>query len=100
MDSDTILKQILINFTAKGYSQVPGYNRFGYIGQTDSAVIVSRETGQDTKIPFAKILMGIEAVKQKRSVYDAGPASLRDFEITHINSPIWSLLHMVPKSDY
>lgn len=95
-----ILSNILNEFRTNGFSQVTGYNRFGYIRETDSAVIVTRETGKDTRIPFVKIEQAIEAVKNDPSVYNAGPGSLRKHGITHINSPIWSLLHLVSLGKY
>ncbi|MBP3193063.1 hypothetical protein [Natronogracilivirga saccharolytica] len=100
MDSDEILQKIIQIFRDTQISEVPGYNKFGYIRETISAVIVSRQNGEDTRIPFSKIKQGIEAVKVDKKVYDDGPASLRKYGITHINSPIWSLLRLVPKSDY
>lgn len=95
-----ILTIILNEFRSNGYSQVMGYNRFGYIIETENAVVVSRETGKDTRIPIDKIVQGIEAVKSDPSIYNSGPNSLRKHGITHINSPIWSLLHLVSLSEY
>lgn len=95
-----ILTKILNEFRTRGFSQVQNYNRFGYIRETGSAVIVSRETGKDTNIPFSKIEQGIDAVKDDPSVYNGGPSKLRAYGITHINSPIWSLLHLVSLSEY
>jgi len=97
--SSEILDRILNKFKEQGYSQVPGYYRFGYIRETNSAVIVSRETGQDTPIPKSKIEEAINAVKNDPSVYDSGPSNLRKHGITHINSPLWSLLHLVPLNE-
>jgi len=95
-----VLSIILNEFRSNGYSQVKGYNRFGYIRETENSVVVSRETGKDTRIPFLKIKQGIEAVKSDPSVYNSGPTSLRKHKITYINSPIWSLLHLVSLREY
>ena len=100
MTSNAILENILKSFKSQGYCQVPGYNRFGYVREINSTVVVSREAGKDTKIPFSKIQEGIEAVKADKSIYDKGPSGLRAAGLTHITSPIWSLLHFVPKSEY
>jgi len=97
---EEILKKILNEFSSIGYSQVNRYNRFGYIGETENSVFVSREAGEDTKISHDKIKIGIEAVKKNPLVYHSGPGSLRKYGITHINSPIWSILHLVPLSEY
>lgn len=100
MDSKILLGKILQRFFNKKTSQVIGYNSFGYISETASTVSVTRETGNDTSIPFAKILVGIEAYQQNQDLYDDGPNALREFGITHINSPIWSLLHLLKKDEY
>lgn len=76
-----------------------GNYSFGYVGETDGAVIVSRENGKDTRIPIAKLETGVSAVRQDPQIYDEGPSWLRDYGITHINSPVWSLLHLVTKSE-
>ena len=93
--SNELVREIAKRFREKGFSQVEGYNRFGYVRETPSSVVVSRENGQDTPIPFAKIAMAIDAVRKEHSVYFKGPSALRKFGITHINSPIWSLLHLL-----
>ena len=81
MESMKILDQILKNLREKGSTQVSGYNRFGYIRETDTAVIISREAGEDTRIPFSKILECIKAVQDDASVYDGGPSKLRAYAL-------------------
>jgi len=100
MEALMILETIQRELKANGYVQVSGYNRFGYIGETPKAFVISRETGKDTRIPFSKLLEGIEAVQDDINIYDGGPGKLRAYGITHINSPIWALLHLARKSDY
>jgi hypothetical protein len=92
--------ELLINiiderFKKKGFTQVSGYNKFVYLGKTDNYFIIEREKGTNAKIPLSKIITAIEAVKVDHSVYNTGPNSLRRFGITHINSPIWSMLHLL-----
>ena len=98
--SQALLQNILQTFRAKGYAQVPGYNKFGYIRETGNAVIVSREAGQDTRIPFDKIVEAIEAVRKDSKVYTEGPSALRAHGITHITSPLWALVNLLPQSEY
>ncbi len=90
-----LVSEIVERFRARGYAQVEGYKRFGFIRETPNAVVVSRETGQPTPIPHAKIVQAVEAVRSDPAVYDAGPSFLRDHGITHLNSPIWALLHLL-----
>ena len=99
-DNYKILQKMLEVFRSNGFAQVKGYNRFGYLRETDTAVFVSRETGKDTCVPFDKILLGIEALQDDSNVYSAGPSSLRKYEITRITSPIWAMLHLLPLSEY
>lgn len=93
--SQELTKEIVKRFRERGVSRVPGYNRFGYISESDSAVYVSRERGQNTRIPFSKIEQVIKAVRKDTNVYSKGPSALRSYGITHINSPVWSLLHFL-----
>lgn len=93
--SQELTREIVKRFSERGVSRVPGYNRFGYISESGSAVFVTRERGQDTKIPFSKIEQAIKAVRKDPNVYSKGPSALRSHGITHINSPVWSLLHFL-----
>jgi hypothetical protein len=100
MDSKILLGKILQRFKDLKISQVEGYKTFGYISETNSSVKVTRETGEDTPIPFSKLIIGIEAYQSNPELYDSIPKSLREFGITHFTSPIWSLLHLLNKEDY
>ena len=46
------------------------------------------------------ILLGIEALQDDHTIYSAGPSSLRKYNITHLTSPVWAMLHLLPLSDY
>lgn len=100
MDSKILLGKILQRFSDKKRCQVVGYNSFGYIRETNSSVYVSREDGDDTRISFNKLLIAIEAFKNNPNLYEMGPTMLRQFGITHVTSPIWSMLHLLDKEDY
>ncbi len=99
-DSKILLGRILQKFIDRGFSQVPDYNKFTYISHNSSKVIVGREKGKDTDIPFAKVLKVIEAYQLNPDDYEQGPSKTRDYGIKHINSPIWSMLHLLEKGDY
>ena len=100
MDSKILLGKILQRLSDLGISKVDGYHGFEYLRETNNSVYVGREKGKDTSIPFNKIIMGIEAIKSDPLAYDKGPTVLRKFGITHITSPVWSLLHLLPIDDY
>lgn len=100
MESAVLLKSILKRFKERGIAQFKGYNRFGYLGETESAVTVSRESGKDTPVSFKKILQGIEAYQKVNELYDMGPSVLREYGITHVTSPVYALLHLIDKEEY
>lgn len=100
MDSKILLGKILQRFYDTKIARVEGYTSFGYIKQTDTAVYVTRENGKDTRVPFDKILIGIKGYQKEPSLYYEGPGALRDLGITHVNSPVWSLLHLLSSEDY
>ncbi len=100
MHSEILLGKILQRFKDHGKAQVEGYNSFGYIRETENAVIVSREDGMDTSIPFSTILEGIEAFKSDISLYHKTPTLLRHLGISHVTSPVWALLHLLSEQEY
>lgn len=100
MDNNVLLTKILKTFREKRIAQVEGYTSFGYIRETGNAVWITREKGQDTPVPYSKILMGIDAYKAEPELYNEGPGKLRAHGITHVNSPVWALLHLISLENY
>lgn len=100
MESKIILGRILQRFIDMQNVQVAGYNSFGFVQLKISSVVVSREAGKNTPIPFNKLIIGIEAYKENLDLYEKGPTALRAFGITHITSPVYSLLHLLSKEAY
>lgn len=96
VDIDVLINQIIATLQETKVAQVPGYVRFKYDKITDSSIILIRENGNEAKIPFSTLYKAIEAVREDASVYNGGPNKLREHGITHINSPTWALLHLVP----
>ena len=97
MDSKIILGRLLQRFIDEKSSQYMDYNKFGLIEVKANSIIVSRENGSDTPIPFKKLVSAIEAYQNSPDLYDTGPSSLRNIGLTHITSPIHSILHLLPK---
>lgn len=100
MDSKILLGKLLQRFKDQGIAQVEGYNSFHYKRETDSAVYVLRENGNEAQIPFKKLVIGIESYQANPELYYNGPSALREFDITHVNSPIWALLHLLTIEEY
>jgi len=100
MHSKILLGKILQRFADCKVAQVKGYKSFGYIKETNNAVILSRENGVDTPVPFGKIELGIEAYKSNTTLYNEGPTVLREFNIKYITSPVFALLHLLSIEDY
>lgn len=104
-DINDVVKKIIKKLKIEGHSQVIGgksegykrdrYNKFVYVRETDNVVILLREKGTEARIPYSKIAQAIEAVRTNPEIYTQGPSSLRKYGITHINSPVWSLLHLL-----
>lgn len=100
MDSKILLGKILQRFKDKAIAKVEGYNSFGYIRETENSVLITRETGEDTPVPFDKILNGIDAYKANSSLFQTTPTALREFGITHVTSPVFALLHLLEEEDF
>jgi hypothetical protein len=100
MDSKIILGRILQKFIDLKVSKYQDYNEFGFVNLTGTSVLVSRENGADTNIPLNKIITAIEGYQNNLELYNQGPSELRDLGISHITSPIHSLLHLLPNEVY
>lgn len=100
MQSEILLGRILQILIERGKSKYQTYNDFVYDSYDGKAIYVIRENGERAKLYFRKILVAIEAYQQDATAYDEGPSRLRDFGLTHITSPIHSLLHLLKKEDY
>jgi hypothetical protein len=100
MDAKILLGCILQKFIDVKVSQYKQYNSFAYISHSNSSLTVGREKGIETQIYFKKIIIGIEGYQSDISKYDKGPTALRSLNLTHITSPIHSLLHLLPWEYY
>lgn len=100
MDSRILLGRILQRFEDKGKAKVVGYNEFKYVRETESSVIVLRQNGSRTPIPHARILKGIEYYQKNSESYSMGPSALGKARLTHVTSPIFALLHLLPKEAF
>ena len=96
-DPKELVQEIIEKFREKKIARGQRAS-FGYIRETSNAVIVSRENGDDTRVPFKKIELAIEFYRDHLEDYDEGPVKLRKCGLTHITSPIWALIHLISKS--
>jgi hypothetical protein len=92
---DALVREIVARLKEKGFAEVEGYNRFVLVRSTGSALYVLREKGTEAKVPLDKIRVGLSAIRGDHSVYTSGPNALRKYGITHVNSPVWSLVHLL-----
>jgi hypothetical protein len=100
MDAKILCGRILQLFIEKGSAQVSGYKKFAYLSHNNTSVLIGREDGNDTRVPFNKIIKVITSYQTNPEDYELGPSKTRDYGLTHINSPVWSLLHLLEKEDY
>ena len=98
--AEILLGRILQIMITKGYSQMNGYNRFTYISHTNDSLKIGREKGLDTDIPFSKLLVAIRNYQLNPEDYRGNTTTIRDYGISHIYSPIFSMLHLLDKKDY
>ena len=100
MEAKIILGRILQRLIDQGYAQVAGYNRFGFVALEKNSITVSRENGEDTPLPFSRILKCIVLYQEHPELYDQGPNALRPFGVTHLDSPLFALLHLMEPKAY
>lgn len=93
MEASQVADVIIKRFIEKGKAQ-GSRNYFGYVDSYPVGIIVSREKGQNTKIPKSTLNEAIEAVRQKPSIYYDGPSALRPYITKRIQSPLWALLRL------
>lgn len=87
---------ILVAVAAAGAAQVPGFVSFKFAGRTGDSVRLVRRNGNETRVPYSTVCKAIEAVRADHSIYLGGPSRLRRYGITHVTSPAWALVRMLP----
>ena len=100
MDAQIVLGRILQKFIDLGISKFENYNQFEFISIHKNSIKVTRERGKDTPIPFNIILIGIKAYQSNPDLYDDNTTALRNVGIKFYTSPIFSMLHLIPKEAY
>ncbi len=99
-DPKILLGKILQILEDRGYAQVEGYFRFEFVEEGKAHVSMKRKKGTTARIPLKKVLVGVKFYQRNSDRYDEGPATLRKSGLTHITSPIFALLHLLPKKAY
>ena len=98
-ETDAIVEHILDVFQESGVAQVSGYAPFRFVGRAAESVIVERQNGNEARIPLSILRRAVEAVRKDHSVYKGGPSRLREHGITHVTSPTWALIRLLPLSE-
>jgi len=99
-EENRIFNEILLKLKKQGYTQYENYNKFEYEEETTVAIFLKREKGTEVRISKEDLKLVIKEFIKDPKLYFGGPSSLRDLGITHVNSPVHSLLHLLPKSSY
>jgi hypothetical protein len=95
-DADQVVEEIIGVLREKGLAQVPGYAPFRYLRRNGAAVFVERRNGNEAKILASVLRRAVEAVREDETIYVGGPSRLREYGITHVTSPTWALLRLLP----
>ena len=95
-DHTAVIEDIVNVVSREGRAQVPGYVPFKFSGLAGHAIVLTRRNGNEVMVPYATLEKAISAVRTDQTVYLGGPNRLREFSITHINSPTWSLIRLLP----
>src|SRR5947207_13971926 len=75
---------------------VPGMVRFTYVRQTAGTIIVERRTGKTATIGKSALTRALKGVRANHRLYVDGPGAPRKAGITHVTSPIYALLRLLP----
>ena len=71
--------------------------RFSYVEENDGTVVVTRHgTGKEAKIGKSQLAAAVRAIRGDQGLYVAGPGALQKLGITHVSSPIYALLRLLP----
>jgi len=90
-----VVEELIFRFKMKRVAKVDGYNEFKLVKQQGNNLIVTREKGKETEIPKSRISKAIEFVRKDPTIYDRGPGALHGTGVTHITSPVWTILHLM-----
>lgn len=93
---DAVIEDIVHALREERVAQVPGYAAFRFLRLAGESILVERQNGNEARIPFSVIRQAIDAVRKDHTVYIGGPGRLRECGITHINSPTWALIRLLP----
>lgn len=100
MNKEALLQQLLLKFEKAGFSKYKQYNRFEYVDRSASAVTIRRQKGTTAAVPYKKLLYAISLYHEDPALYDAGPGRLHKAGISHVSSPVHSILHLAEKMAY
>lgn len=71
--------------------------RFSYVEETAGTVIVTRHgTGKQATVGKQQIAGALKAVRGNHRLYVDGPGALQKVGISHVTSPIYALLRLLP----
>lgn len=95
-DHRRVLDDIVEALEAERTAQVPGLVPFKFLERQGDSVVLQRRNGNKTLVRLSTLSKAIDAVRGDHSVYIGGPGRLREFGITHINSPTYALIRVLP----
>ncbi|MCB9197533.1 MAG: AAA family ATPase [Flavobacteriales bacterium] len=97
--TETILNKIITQLKLQGKAK-GRQNNFLLKSVEQSKIVLERANGNDVDIPFSTLKKAIQACVNDAAFYDGGLNAIEEIGITHIQSPVWALLHLVEKREY
>jgi hypothetical protein len=94
--SNAVIEDIVRTLREVRVAQVLGYAAFRFLRRSGESLLVQRQNGNEARIPFSVIRKAIDAVREDHTLYIGGPGRLRECGITHVNSPTWALIRLLP----
>lgn len=97
--SSDVVVDIVLALEKSNVAQVPGYKAFRFVRESPASVVLEREGGTEAIVPKSDLELAVESIRRDHSIYIEGPGRLRECGITHVTSPVWALVRMLPLNE-
>lgn len=95
----TILNKIITQLKLQGKAK-GRQNDFLLKEVQKNKIVLVRANGKDVDIPLSTLKKAIQVCVNDTEFYNGGLNAIEEIGITHIQSPVWALIHLVEKREY